>query len=352
MSEDNDKPVAYLSGQVSAAEEAPVGAGGDGTVEVYGTLGGEVAAEPAGAGAPTQAVDADGQVVGMIGGQVQPPPRANAGAPTEEVSGMIGGRVQPPPRASAAPVGELEGQTEAVEGYLPSSPEESVEGYLAPPSESVEGYLAEEPAPVDLGAQSYSDYDGYGASQPEEGYEDYEEGYEDSYENANETATAEYEDSYEDSYGASSVGADESLMDDFDESLPQTISQQDAENIINRITRQKYDRAESQPRAAPPKTRSPARKSSAGIVIMLLLLVILGGGVAAWFLYIKPLYFTEPVEPRPIGPIKPINVKTPDQIAEEVFRAGALASELNAFGVSESDLERGRGDTIPKQKGE
>lgn len=343
MSEDNDKPVAYLSGQISAAEEAPAGAAGDGTVEVYGTLGGEVATGGPKAGAPTLPVDSDGQVVGMIGGQVEAPTRAvDASGP---VSGMIGGQVRRPP--APAPAGELEGQTQSVEGYLPSSPGESVEGYLAPPSDSVEGYLHEEPAPVDLGTQSYSDYDQYGAGQPDEGYEDYEEGYEDSYQDANQTATAEYEDSYEDSYNQSSMGPDESLMDDFDESLPQTISQQDAENIINRITRQKYDRSESQPRAAPPKVRSPARKSSAGLVIMLLLLVILGGGAAAYFLYIKPLYFGEPVEPKVIKTPGIIDVKTPDQIAEEVFRAGALASELNAFGVSESDLERGRGDTIP-----
>lgn len=133
---------------------------------------------------------------------------------------------------------------------------------------------------------------------------------------------------------------------DFDEpGLPKTISQQDAENIIKRITTKKIlppDVASNDgPRVNPPAELTPRGSPKLGRLVVILLILIGGYGAAVYFNdqlapYLPPevypfIFYTPP--PAKVDDTKPIE-DTPAQKKEKALRKIMLESEWRAFGYA------------------
>ena len=130
---------------------------------------------------------------------------------------------------------------------------------------------------------------------------------------------------------------------DFDEpGLPKTISQQDAENIIKRITTKKILPPETgqgeTPRISKPSELTPRGSPKLGRLIVLLIIVVGGYGAAVAFNdqvkdylpdYLWPYIFYTPPPEKPED--KPPPTKTPAQLKEEALRKVMLESEWRAF---------------------
>jgi len=133
---------------------------------------------------------------------------------------------------------------------------------------------------------------------------------------------------------------------DFDEpGLPKTISQQDAENIIKRITTKKIlppeVAASDGPRVNPPAELTPRGTPKLGRLIVLLLIVIGGYGAAVYFNdqlapYLPPaLYpFIWYTPPPPKVETPPAPPETDQQRRERLLREKVRESEWRAFGYN------------------
>lgn len=138
---------------------------------------------------------------------------------------------------------------------------------------------------------------------------------------------------------------------EFDEpGLPKTISQQDAENIIKRITTKKIlppDVAQNEgPRVNPPAELTPRGSPKLGRMIFILLILIGGYGAAVYFNdqlapYLPPelypfIWYTPPAPP----PVDPTPKEDPPEVkAEKRLRKILYESEYRAFGFnSEGDV--------------
>ncbi len=166
---------------------------------------------------------------------------------------------------------------------------------------------------------------------------------------------------------------------DFDEpGLPKTISQQDAENIIKRITTKKILPPEvaqhEGPRVNPPAELTPRGSPKLGRIVVILLLLIGGYGAAVYFndqlapfipeaLY--PFIWYTPPPPPKVEPEKP--KETEAQMKERLLREKVRESEWRAWGYSSlaeyesasKDMKSpkpagtgGTGDTKPAGTGE
>ncbi|HZV02716.1 MAG TPA: hypothetical protein VFF73_38770 [Planctomycetota bacterium] len=135
---------------------------------------------------------------------------------------------------------------------------------------------------------------------------------------------------------------------DFDEpGLPKTISQQDAENIIKRITTKKIlppeVAASDGPRVSPSPELTPRGTPKLGriVVVMLLILGLYGGAVAfredvGPFLpeVLWPYIFYTPPPPPPVE--KPKDEMTPEMKKEKALRHMVFESEWRAFDYKNS----------------
>jgi hypothetical protein len=129
---------------------------------------------------------------------------------------------------------------------------------------------------------------------------------------------------------------------DFDEpGLPKTISQQDAENIIKRITTKKILPPETQseaPRISKPSELTPRGSPKLGRLIVLLIIVVGGYGAAVAFNDTVKDYLPEEAWPfifynKPAAPPEPPKPPedTPAQKKEKALRKMVLESEWRAF---------------------
>ncbi len=249
--------------------------------------------------------------VAYLGGQ--------SGSQGEPISGFLGGAapLRPTDELPALPPAGVSSVLSASD-FIAPPPE------VEEPAESYDSYAAE---PVAEQAPEQSDMDQY-AAHPAEA-EDPAPG----------TATVVEPPTSE---GSS----------DFDEpGLPKTISQQDAENIIKRITTKKIlppDVAASEgPRVNPPAELTPRGSPKLGRLVVLLLVAIGAYGAAVYFNdqlapYLPPeLYWLIQYTPPPPPPVeKTEDVETPAKKAEKALRMKVLESEYRAFGFnSTAELE-------------
>ena len=177
------------------------------------------------------------------------------------------------------PVGYLGGDVEATDKNPYGSDEgEEVVGYL-------EGQSGQEELPLLPPQESQADYSAKDFIQPEEPQEEQQDPYQD-YE-----AAAEADPSYFDSMGHDSGAATaEEPVEEAQEGddQPKTISQQDAESIIRRITTKRIEPAQIESRPMPQAYSAPMTRSGGGFRFGALLLIlgsILGLGVVAVALF-------------------------------------------------------------------
>lgn len=382
MAENQDESVAYLGGEVGGPSNAEVvagyleGAPGDsGEVPFVDNAGGQRSP----AEADTQDLSTQ-EIVGYLGPEGDGYDSYAESVPDEytSVAGTLEGQTSPTQEIS----GYLEGgsnATQEISGYL-ESPEPTIQGYLQPPEQV--GYLdsgghqaVDETTNVGEYGQTYSEEyaeSGYGDSYGGDSYADsYDTGPQTGYDTAPQPGydTGNYGDSYEggsgygdsysgggdsytdfqdgqatmaepspyetnagfDSYGSNldsygdTIGESSTAMDDFDDSLPQTISQQDAESIIKRITTKKFAPVTEVPAIQKP---TPVKKGLpiALIVGVVALLAIVG--VAA-------LFFLMPDDGGEVDPGTGTGRREPRlseaQRLEKKFRDAVLASEAIAF---------------------
>jgi hypothetical protein len=245
----------------------------------------------------------------------------------EEPVAYLGGKAGEP---EAQVEGYLGGQTsdaKPVEEELPALPPAGVSAvysasdFIAPPPET-----EEEPPPA---------YDSYAAEPVAEPA----------------PAAADVEQySHESTSGTKTVVEEPSSQpsSDFDEpGLPKTISQQDAENIIKRITTKKIlppeVAASDGPRITPGPELTPRGTPKLGrIVVVLLLILGLYGGAVAFredvgpFLpeVLWPYIFYTP--PPPTKPIDTTPTETPEVKKEKALRHLVFESEWRAFDYKSS----------------
>lgn len=383
MAENQEESVAYLGGDVSGGDAASNAEVVAGYLEGAPGDSGEVPFVDNATGQRSQA-EADTQdlstqeIVGYLGPEGGDSYDSYGDSVPDEytsVAGTLEGQTTPTQEIS----GYLEGgsaATQEISGYL-ESPEPTIQGYLQPPEQV--GYLdsgghqpvdettnvgdygqtySEEYAESSYeGADSYADsYDtgaqaGYDTAPQQEyetgnygdgyaggaGYGDSYEGGGDSYANFDSgNATMAEPSPYEtgagfESYGSNldsygdTIGESSTAMDDFDDSLPQTISQQDAESIIKRITTKKFAPVTDVPTIQKP---TPVKKGLPIALIMGVVGLLLFVGLAAMFFFL-------PGEGEVDGPgdvDRPRVLKLSEaQRLEKKFRDAVLASEAIAF---------------------
>jgi len=320
-------------------------------------LGGSPAPLALGAGASSVPA-----IAGTLDGEVG---ALSVGSATEDIGeatfeGYLDGSSQ---RAALANIDEIE-------GYLPAAGE--VEGYLAAAQSQAEGFLG--PAPSEEQVAPIGDYadDGYGESfggvadsyvdfaesgATAEGYTDdvgasyadYGSGdsYADSGYDAGSDAGSDYGDSAtdgaSDSYGVGAgsygqtYGSAGSIIDDFDDSIPQAISQRDAENIIKRITTKRFAPVEEPVRGAGPRPRAAKRPL---LFVIVPIVLTLGFVALATVLGLKPEWLSWEAPPPPVV-VKPLTrVITPGERAERLFRRVVFTAECEAFGVKPEEVRR------------
>jgi len=371
-------------GGATAPEEEMAGSLGGATApaeEVVGSLGGATAPEEEVAGNLGGATGYQEEVAGNLGGATGYEEGIAGALPGAaiEAEGYLGpaeveaeGYLGP---AEVESEGYL-GPAEEGEGYLPEQGyDEHGQGYLPEQGyqegqQYAEGQVGYEDGYVDPYAGTYAEDaqgaydDGYDQSQAG-GYEDSYAGgdsYSDTYGGDGTYAGEEshaggeeqsYETSYHyddqpseggsgefDQYGADQVGSyadtmggDASLAgDDFDESLPQTISAADAESIIKRITTKKFTPVEeADAAAAAPVPVRPPRQLGMPIAISLLALLFIG---VVGVMMLAPGLFGSAEGPEETGPVTvKKNQETEAQKRERAFKAKILASEKAAFGA-------------------
>lgn len=242
-------------------------------------------------------------------------------------------------------------------------PEEEVDGYLGgaaqeedlpalPPQESHESYSAKDfldaeeapPATEDPYADPYADP--YGASAA--GYGDYE-GYD-------AAASAEHDPSYFESMAHTGAAIDDAApaVDEYaaddgeDPDQPKTISQQDAESIIRRITTKRIlppeSTAEKKPMVAPPPKLTEVGGGVRIWPILITLLIIAGMGLAFFgeeiaekYPEARPFLFWLP--PKVDAPVvEEIQKVDPNEVARKKMLEMVLVSEAKAFGVTVKDV--------------
>lgn len=244
-------------------------------------------------------------------------------------------------------------------------PEEEVDGYLGgaaqeedvpslPPQESHESYSAkdfldsEEAPPQDPYADPYADPYGQPADAGG-GYGDYE-GYD-------AAASAESDPAYFESMAHSGVATDDAAppaedyaADEYgdDPDQPKTISQQDAESIIRRITTKRIlppeSTAEKKPMVAPPPKLTEAGGGVRLWPILLTLLIIAGMGVAFFGEEIAQQFPAArafmPWLPPAEAPVVEdrIQVVDPNEVARKKLLEMVLVSEAKAYGITVKDV--------------
>ncbi len=276
--------------------------------------------------------------------------------PTEEVDPYA---TAPPPKKAAAKA-PASGDEEEVSGYLGGQAGEEDLPAL-PPAESKESYVAKdllEKEPDAPEADPYADPYATGAADqaPAEAPSEYGD-----YEAPAAEADAAYFDSMGHSgseEGTAEAPADEAPAEDYatDEAdAPKTISQQDAESIIRRITTKRILPPESEKKPSPAaSTKLTEARSGAPVGPIILVLLLLGG--FAVFLFgeqiaeavpeLRPLLFwLEPVVEK--VDITPIQVEDPQEVAKKQLLALIIKSEAKAFGVPEKDVPPAAGGTKP-----
>ena len=290
--------------------------------------------------------------VGYLGGEVGSDPYG--GGDDEEIAGYLEGSSGDSPYADSNPYGSSPNafvdDDEEIAGYLEGASGED-EMPMLPPVEEPEGnYSAKDFIDSDPAMDAYDPYaedDPYAASGEDYGYDDYQESdasYFDEMAHTEEPATQKYAEESADDYD----------YDDPDQ--PKTISQQDAESIIRRITTKRIvpPEAESRPKAAAQQSYT---QSGGGLRIWPLLFAFLilagvGGflfkGEIGEFLaaqgYPEAAALFGWVEPEPtVVPVAP--KETPEEKRTRILRETVLKSELKAFGLKEKDLKRAPAST-------
>lgn len=248
------------------------------------------------------------------------------------------------------------------EGQKP--PEEEVDGYLGgaaseedvpslPPQESHESYSAKDFLDPDAGGEAAVDdpyADPYG--QPADaggGYGDYE-GYD-------AAASAESDPAYFESMGHAGTATDDEAppADDYaadeygdDPDQPKTISQQDAESIIRRITTKRIlppeSTAEKKPMVAPPPKLTEAGGGMRIWPVLLAALIVAGMGLAFFgeeiaeqFPEARPLLFWLPPKIEEVKLDDPEKID-PNEVARKKMLEMAVLSEAKAFGLTPKDV--------------
>jgi len=277
-----------------------------------------------------------------------------------------------PPTDDEEPVGYLEGSSAEVQsevGFSSSAenPYGSEDPYGVADDEEVVGYLegseaAGEDLPAlppmesatDFSARDFIDDDAVA----EEPYEDpyaTAEGYDDYADYDADAMMAESDPSYFDSMGHDGQDTqtiEEEYADDYDDGdQPKTISQQDAESIIRRITTKRIQpEPETRPAAAmQPTSFTPASRRTPIWPIVLVLLILGGAAVYLFRLSIgeKLHEMGYPDYAAMLGYEPPTEVtvddKGPTETRQErrrrVMREMVLKSEAIAFGLSDEQVE-------------
>ncbi len=297
---------------------------------------------------------ADEEPVGYLGGStgdVEDDPYVDPYADTadggdDEVAGYLGG---------AADAGDDE-----VAGYLGGAADAGPEDLPALPGQQDEGgysasdFIGDEPDPyadpyADAAADPYADPYAVGAEE-EQAYDAYDE-----YGAAPEDDAAYFDsmghegaDDYADEYAAGPATADDyptETVDDYgDDDSPKTISQQDAESIIRRITTKRILPPESQGGVSTAPQRLTTGGGGLRVWPMLLVVLLLaGGGVGMFRTEIAHRY---PALAGYLGvelkkEVKPEEVaqEDPDVVRKRALLQKVLDSELKAFGAAREDLK-------------
>ncbi len=308
----DDEPVGYLGGSTSSREDDPYAdpyadsaAGADDEVEGY--LGG--------AAAPS----ADDEVEGYLGGSAAP-------SADDEVEGYLGGAAAITDEAPALP-----GQAGAEGGYSASDllGAEEQDPYADPYAQEQDPYA--DPYAAAEGDAGYDAYDEYGtAAEDDAAYFD-SMGHQGGDEYAGGTAVDDYPTETVDDYGG-------------DDDSPKTISQQDAESIIRRITTKRILPPESGGVATAP---TPQRLTTGGgglrVAPILFVVVLLAAG-AVW-VFREPIAERYPelgkllgVAPKKETPVEVVKTEDPQVKKKRELLEKVLASEAKAFGTNPKDL--------------
>ncbi len=281
MSSSNEEPAGYLGG-AQGPEDDPY--------------------KDAASATPTATEDDD--VAGFLGG-----------APGEEDLPSLPGQQQDDASYSAHDFLESEEVEPAENPYADPYADQDDYGdpYALPPSES----------------SPYDEYEGYDAAAMSESDPSYFDsmGHDDSQDVATATMPTGYE-------------TEEFTEDD---SQPKTISQQDAESIIRRITTKRILPPESQKQVSPPRLTA----SSGGLriwPILLITLVLAAGGV---YTFRKPIAEAFPQLAGLLGvdlqqdvTVDPQPKENPEEVKKRAMMKMILQSEMKAFDLKKEDLEK------------
>lgn len=278
-------------------DEEPVGFLG-GAVDPYADPDDDSGADPYGSDAdPYGSGGDDGEVVGLLGG-----------AQAEE---------------------ELPALPAADDGtYSASDFMESGEDAYADPYADPYADQGEYEDPYALPPSGGSDYDDY------EGYDD--------------GAVAESDPSYFDSMGHDDYDAGVDVAtrtadgDDYDDGSPKTISQQDAESIIRRITTKRILPPDQESKPSQPRQLTP---SGGGLRIWPILAVVLILGAGSIYVFRESIAKAVPalapylgVELEKPPEVDVIKTEAPEVVLKRKMLHKVLASELKAFGIEAKDL--------------
>jgi hypothetical protein len=220
-----------------------------------------------------------------------------------------------------------EAPPEALPALPPAEQQYSASDFIAAPPEPApppaDDYADE--APVEAPAEDPQDYQQYGAEEVQGG----------------DTGTSTIQD----------APASEQTSEFDEPGLPKTISQQDAENIIKRITTKKILPPEVAASEGPRVTSSELTRRRGGKAGPLLVLVVILLGGAAGVFYFKddigpylPKWAQEfigynPPEPEPTPEAVP--TMTPEQKAQKALKDIVYESEYRAFGyTSKEDADK------------
>lgn len=291
----SDEPVGYLGGDTQAPGDDPYAASPGGHDDPYGQ----------GGGGPADGGQDDEEVAGYLGGSDGEPEELPA-LPAQADGG-----------AAAYSHRDFMGDDEAAVADPYADP------YAAPAEEFEDPYALPPEAPA------YEDYEGYDTeamAQADPGYFDsmgHDEG--------------------ADPHEPSDYGTATTEMYADEDDSPKTISQQDAESIIRRITTKRILPPESQTAPVSPP-RLTASEGGLRIWPILLVMVILGAGgvfvfrvqLAEQFPWLAPYLGVELKQEvtTEIVDVIPREVKLKRALQEKV-----LKSELKAFGLSKDELK-------------
>lgn len=278
--------------------------------------------------------------VGYLGGEVGSDPYGSQD--DDEIEGYLEGSSAASPYAKANPYGD---EDEEIAGYLEGAPGEDDMPMLPPVEEPEANYSAKDFIDSDPAMDAYDPYaedDPYAASGEDYGYDDYQESdasYFDDMGHTEEPATQKYAEEPE-------------SFDEYDDpDQPKTISQQDAESIIRRITTKRIVPPEAEARPKPVVQQSYTQ-SGGGLRIWPLLVAFLILAGVGGFMFKQEigqqLYdLGYPDLAAMMGYEKPEDTvivdtgpkETPEQKRARILKETVLKSELKAFGLKEKDLK-------------